>query len=232
MTAVKDMPESEKPREKALKYGVGVLSNRELLALILRSGPRGSSVLEVADKLLMLAGGLAGLPRMLRKDMTKVRGISDVKALELLACFEIAKRIAFEQLPERYCVRDSGDLKRWLRLRLGSSTQEEFLVIFLDRQKRIICAETLFRGTGDTAAVSVSEIFRRAVSLSCSAIFAVHNHPSGSLEASEADLRMTAALIEAGHIMGIEVMDHLIVSQNGVLSIREQGEASLRPYMF
>ncbi len=219
MSTVKEMPVSEKPREKAMRYGVRTLSNRELLALILRCGSKGTSVLELAEQLLQKAGGIAGLPRMESAEMRDLKGISTVKALELAACFELAARISCASLEEKTIIHDRGDLEKWLRLKFGGRMQEEFMVIYLNSLGQIISSQILFRGTIDHSLVSPREVFRHALMLSSKHIVLVHNHPCGSLTASEADLSLTARMIEAGRMMDVDVLDHLIVSQNGVLSI-------------
>ena len=228
MSKVKEMPDSERPREKALRYGIRTLSNRELLALILRCGTKGMSVLELADGLLIKAGGIAGLPRMSRADMRSLKGISDVKAVELEACFELASRISGAALEEKTVIHNRDDLEKWLRLKFGGRLQEEFMVIYLDTSNRIITSQTLFVGTLDQSFVSPREVFRHALMLSSKSIILVHNHPGGSLAASDSDLALTARMVEAGKTMDVEVLDHLIVSQNGVLSIRQDMSSFLK----
>lgn len=218
MGMISEMPASEKPREKALKYGIRTLSARELLAIVLRSGTKGCSVLETADELLKMADGISGLTRLSVQEICCIKGISKVKALELQACFEVSRRAMAEQVYDVDVVDHPEKLIRWLQADIGTSMQEKFMVVYLDNSHRILSCRTLFTGTINTASVYPREIFREALLLYSTDIMLVHNHPSGELSPSMADLNLTDRLLQAGRLMGIRVLDHLIITRSGYLS--------------
>lgn len=216
---MKQMPLSERPREKALIHGVESLSNRELLALLIRSGTAGHSALDIADELLK--NGLGALGRMSFSDLCSVRGISKVKALELLAWMQLGHRMAYERIQKRDVVNDPASLISWCQKKLGALSQEHFLVIFLNPANEVLGYKVLFTGTVDVSVVHPREVFKEALNVSSSKIMVVHNHPSGHLEPSTADLMITEHLCEAGRMLRIPVVDHLIVSQNDYFSFYE-----------
>ncbi len=218
---MKQLPVSERPREKALRYGIESLSNRELLALLIRHGTSGYSVLDIADELLK--DGLQKLPNMKMNELTAVKGIKQVKALELLSWFELSRRIASEKMMKKDVIKDPDSLIQWCILKLGSLQQEHFLAVFLNVHNEVITYKVLFTGTVDMPLVHPREVFKEAITVSCSKILVVHNHPTGHLEPSAADLQMTENLCNAGNLMKIPVIDHLIVSSTEYFSFREHG---------
>jgi DNA repair protein RadC len=220
---IKEVPPHNKPREKAMRYGVRSLSGSELIALILRSGPKGSSVLETADELLKLSKGFGGLSKMSLGEMCKVKGISKVKALELLACFEISRRAFAESTAEMDVIRNAEQVVRWLQREIGSDLQEKFMVIYLDHRNRIISSKVLFVGTINAGNVYPREIFREALLRNCTDLLLVHNHPGEDPTPSKADLALTGRLQKAGKVMGVRILDHLIVTRNRCLSLKESG---------
>lgn len=223
MQLIKDIPTFERPREKAMRYGVSQLSSRELIALLLRCGVKGQSVFDTADELLYKAGGVKGLARLPISEMVKIRGISKVKAIELHACFELATRIAYEEVLESDVMDEPLKIIRFLKLKIGSLQQETFLTLYLDHAHHIIQIESLFLGTVKQSVVSTREIFVYALQYSASKIILVHNHPSGTLYPSDADIMFTKKVIEAGKLLDIIVLDHLIITQNGYFSFQKEG---------
>lgn len=223
MKLVKDLPISERPREKALHFGVKQLSSRELLALLLRCGVKGQSALDTADILLQKAGGLKGISRMTIQDMMKIRGLSKIKALELHACLELATRIAYEDSLEDDVISSPASMIRFLKLKLGPLQQEVFYVVLLDYAHHIIHMEALFQGTQNQSSVSPKEIFQYALKYAASALMLVHNHPSGTLTPSEADILFTYRVVEGAKVLDLRILDHLIITQNRYLSFREEG---------
>ena len=143
---INDIPEKDKPREKALRYGMNVLSAKELLAVLLRNGYKGKSVLEVAEELLHKAGGIQGIPKLSIQELCSVKGIHTAKALELKACFELGRRISFETVMDENVMKHQEELVRWIQNEIGSSLQEQFMVIFLDHFNRIKAHQILFTG--------------------------------------------------------------------------------------
>lgn len=223
MAMIKEMPGSERPREKALQFGVGALSNRELLAIILRTGIKGKSVLEVVDELLRKADGLSGLEKMSRQEMCHIPGISEIKAVELLACIELNRRTLYEKASSRDVIAEPEHLVEWLQREIGPSPQEKFLAIYLDASHHILSSQTMFVGTVNMSHVYPRDVIREALRLSAVSMIIVHNHPSGSLEPSDADLHVTSLVIKSAAMMGIRVDDHLIITQNSWFSFSRAG---------
>ncbi|MBR2068113.1 MAG: DNA repair protein RadC [Solobacterium sp.] len=220
---IKEMPSQEKPREKALLYGLRSLSNRELLALILRNGIEGKSVLEVADELLQKNGGMAGIARATRQQLKSCKGVSDIKALEIMSCFEIARRSVLEPIYDTDVIANVDSLVYWLKLELGHNLQEEFMVVYLDAGLHVLNYRILFRGSLNMSAVFPREIFKEALLLNSSNIILVHNHPGGTIQPSEADRAVTNRLCEIAKLMDIHIVDHIIVSNHDYLSFAHSG---------
>ncbi len=220
---MKNIPQAERPREKGLRHGAAYLSTRELLAVLIRCGTKGQSALDTADLLLKEAGSLKGIAEMPAERIGRIRGLSRTKALELKACFELSQRMMYEDVTEGDVIRDPESLETWLRSRMGPLLQEEFMVVYLDGAHRVISAETLFVGTSYASLASPKEIYRKALEKHASCIMLVHNHPSGDLQPSEADMYLTRHVTEAGIMIEIPVLDHLIVGSTGCLSMRREG---------
>lgn len=223
MATVQELPRMERPREKAQRYGIRSLSNRELLAVILRSGIQGQSVLETADRLLMHCQGITGLARSNTKELMQIKGIREVKAIELQACFEIARRITRDGVMDKDVISSPDSLILWLQHELGSELQEQFMAVYLDAANQIVHYRVLFVGTLDSSMVFPREIFKEALLCNSSRIMLVHNHPSGVLSPSDADILMTRRIQRIGKLMEVEILDHLIVSQRDFFSFRGAG---------
>ncbi|MFI3284541.1 MAG: DNA repair protein RadC [Erysipelotrichaceae bacterium] len=215
---VKEMPEMERPREKALKYGVSCLSNRELLAILIRNGYHQHSSLAIADDLLILSDGLSKLDILNYNELTKLKGIKKVKAIELLACFELAKRLSEHRSELKDSIQSPDDLYSWLIIKLKGLQQEHFYVIFLDTKNHIITYQLIFKGTVNTSIVHPREIFKEAINHCASKIIIVHNHPSGDLTPSQPDIEVTKVIKKIGKIMEIPLVDHIIISDCGYFS--------------
>lgn len=218
-----EMPENEQPRRKAELYGIRALSTAELLAILLRTGRQGKNALETAEELLQKAGGINSLARMSLKELRQVKGVGQVKALQITAAFELSRRCAYEKTRSTDVISEPEALISWLQKEIGHSLQEEFLVVYLDHAHRIVHDQVLFKGTIDTSNVYPREVFRQALLYNSTAIMLVHNHPGGDVTPSDADLYVTARLMEAGKLFHIEVLDHLIVSGNAWFSFHREG---------
>ena len=208
------MPTDEKPREKALRYGIESVSNRELLAILLRCGYKGVSALELSDMVLKKAKGLHALCEMDIQDLTSIKGISKVKALELKACFELSKRVSSAKM---YCALEVNEpeiVSDYMNKKIGFEKQEHFVVLFLNVKNQLIKEETIFIGTLNQSVVHSREIFKAAILCSSAKIILCHNHPSSNCIPSEQDICITKKLQEVGKLVGIEVLDHIIVGKN------------------
>lgn len=219
---IREIPVELRPREKAMKDGLSSLSDRELLALFIRQGTRKFSALQVADEILKKAGSISGLNRLERDMLIKIPGISDIKAIEIMALSEMSRRMVKPNLNEIIQIDRPNSLISWLNLEVGYKRQEYFIAVYLDKQNRLIAHSILFIGTLDSSVVHPREIFKEAVKKSASRIILVHNHPSGGLEPSQSDVKTTEVLIDAGRMMGVFILDHLIVSEGAYVSIREK----------
>lgn len=211
------------PREKALKYGISSLNNNELLALILKSAYKDKNVFKMSEELIELAGGFSKLPTLTYEELIQVKGIKKAKAMELLAILEVSKRLSkFDSISERKNV-NLDDLIKYLRLKIGFKSQEEFFVIYLNGLGKIIKDETLFKGTSDRSIVGIDEIFRKALLIKARAIVIAHNHPSGDCRPSSCDIEITKQVNEAGKLMGIVLLDHIIISFDNYYSFKREG---------
>jgi len=217
------LPPDARPREKLLARGPASLADAELLALLLRTGFKGVSVLQLAQQLLDHFGGLAGLLRADVADLGAVKGLGPAKQAEIAAVLEIARRALHQQL-ERRTVFDAPDsVKQFLRLQLDGLDHEIFALLFLDAQHRLIAMEELFRGTLTQTSVYPREVVKRALAHGAAAVILAHNHPSGVAEPSRADELLTQALKNALSLIDVRVLDHFVVGGGNAVSMAERG---------
>ena len=209
------MVASERPQERLERHGADALSDREILAMILRSGPRGTDVLTLSGKIIDQAGSLTNLLRWSAEDFKTIHGIGPVKALQLLAVMSFAKRVLRED-DDKDARFDSPEVvTNYFRTLIAGLEVEKFWALCLDRKNRLLrCVEST-SGTATSSLVHPREVFREAIRLSASAIIAVHNHPSGDPAPSRADIKVTRRLREAASVVGIELLDHVILGQKG-----------------
>ena len=216
MAKIKDLPKVERPREKLEKYGPERLSNSELLAILLRTGSKGINVVELSNKILKKFS-TAGLSKASIKDLKSTFGLGLVKACEIVACFELGQRLL--QNKQSTLLLTPEDI--WKELKdIRSNKKEHFIVFFLDSRNQEIKREVISIGSLNTNLVHPREVFEPAVRNLAAQIIVAHNHPSGNPEPSEDDLIVTRRLVEAGKIMGIEVIDHIIVTKTKFLSFK------------
>lgn len=216
-------PAGEGPREKLVLRGARALSDAELLALILRTGVRGRSVVELAGDLLQRYGGLVGVMAADARQLQQEPGIGPAKYVQLQASMELARRHALEGLVDRDVLTSPRKTRRFLRYHLQEQRREVFCCLFLDSQNALIRCEDLFWGTLDGAAVYPREVVTRALQLGAAAVILAHNHPSGVAEPSQADRRITQRLQAALALVDIRVLDHLIVGRGEPFSFAEGG---------
>jgi len=218
---IHDLPKIERPREKLIKYGASRLSNTELLAIILRTGKKGESVLALANRFLRKIS-LEKFSEFSYGEFRKISGIGPVKACELLSCVELGRRI-FESkkvnISQLLSPQDVFDNLKDIRV----SKKEHFVVFFLDSRNQEIKREVISIGTINASLVHPREVFEPAVKYLAVQVILAHNHPSGDLEPSEEDLTVNKRLVEAGKLLGIEVLDHIIVTKDSFISFKEKG---------
>lgn len=220
---MQDVPKDERPRERLLKYGEGQLSNQELIAILLGSGTKNESVMDIANRLLIYFEGLKLLDEATIEEITQIRGIGVAKGVSILAALELGRRIRQYNPEDNYVVRSPKDGANYIMESMRHLNQEHLAVLFLDTKNQIIHNRTIFIGSLNSSIVHPREIFREAVKRSAASIICAHNHPSGDPTPSQEDIHVTKRLVEAGKIMGIEVLDHLIIGNRKYTSLKEKG---------
>jgi DNA repair protein RadC len=220
---IKDLPAALRPREKLLAQGAAALGDAELLALLLRTGLKGTGVLQLAQQMLDAFGGISGLLNASAADLKRVKGLGPAKRAELAAVLELARRSMARQLREQPVFDTPGRVKDYLRLRLAAHPHEVFAVLFLDAQHQLLQMDEMFRGTLTQTSVYPREVVKRALELNTAAVVLAHNHPSGAAEPSRADEFLTQTLKSALALVDVRVLDHLVVGHAEVVSFAERG---------
>lgn len=220
---LKDIPADARPREKLLASGAGALADAELIALLLRTGFKGTSVLQLAQQLLDHFGGVQGLLHAQVDDLKRIKGLGPAKRAELAAVIEIARRALAQELAHRPAFDHPTKVKDYLKLQLGKLPYEVFAVMFLDAQTRLLKFEEMFRGTLTQTSVYPREVVKRALDLHAASVVLAHNHPSGVAQPSKADEYLTLNLINALKLIDVRVLDHFVVGEGEVISFAERG---------
>jgi len=220
---IKDLPVDERPRERLAQAGEGALSTAELLAIILRTGLGGENVLAMATRLISKYNGLPGLARASFAELQAEKGLGKAKTAQIKAALELGRRMLLTSPEDRFAVRSPADVAQLLMAEMAHLEQEHFRVLYLDTRNRLMGSETVYVGSLNASHIRVGEIFRDAVKRNCAAIIVVHNHPSGDPTPSPEDVAVTRQLVEAGKLLDIELLDHLIIGQQRFVSLRERG---------
>ena len=220
---IHDLPISERPRERLQKFGVEALSAQEILALILGRGIAGESVMVTAQRLLSQFSNLKGIANASMEELSQIKGIGVAKASQIKAAFELAKRLEdYLETGSKPLVKTPDDVVTLVRSRLKGKKKEHFLALLLNTRNQLIKVSEISVGSLDTSIVHPREAFKEAITASAASVIFVHNHPSGDPEASEDDIKLTKRLAEAGEIMGIDVLDHIIISDTKHLSLKRE----------
>ena len=214
----------DQPRERFYRLGIEPLADRELLALVMRTGTRTATALHQAETLLGQCGGLEALATFSHLESRPRCGIGPAKLASLVAAVEIGRRLAERRLERGDLIRGPGDVHRHFFQRMRCLAREHFVVILLDGRNRVMTESQISQGTLTASLVHPREVFRAAIRAGAAAIVLVHNHPSGDATPSEEDVRVTARLVEAGEIVGIRVVDHVVVAEHGFHSFQENGQ--------
>ncbi len=221
---IHDLPISERPRERLQKLGVEALSAQEILALILGRGIAGESVMVTTQRLLSQFGNLKGIANASLEQLSEIKGIGIAKAAQIKAAFELASRLeGYSEAGDKPLVKTPDDVASLVRSRLKDKKKEYFLALLLDTRNQLIKVSEISIGSLDTSIVHPREVFKEVISASAASVIFVHNHPSGDPEASEDDIKLTKRLAEAGEIMGIDVLDHIIIGDKKYLSLKREG---------
>ena len=221
---LQELPSGLRPREKLLALGPKALTDAELLALLLRTGTRGTNVLELAHQLLERFQGLSGLLGTGLDDLQRVRGMGGVaKRSQLVSIMELARRAIAEQLKHRQAFESPHAVTQFLQMHLAHHPREVFAVMFLDAQHRLLHFQEMIQGTLSQASVYPREVVKLSLELGAAAVVLAHNHPSGSVEPSRADERLTLSLQSALQLVDVRVLDHIIVAPGQACSLAERG---------
>ncbi|MDM5330844.1 DNA repair protein RadC [Neobacillus sp. CF12] len=220
---IRDFPQDERPRERFIQNGPESLSNHELIAILLRTGTKDESVLQLSNRLLTNFEGLRLLKAATLEEMTEIKGIGQAKAIQVLAAVEIGRRIANLNYNDRYVIRSPEDGANYVMNDMRFLSQEHFVCLYLNTKNQVLHKQTIFIGSLNASIVHPREVFREALKRSAASIICLHNHPSGDPAPSREDIEVTKRLVECGKMIGIDVLDHLIIGENKFVSLKEKG---------
>lgn len=221
--AIREMPATERPRERLTHYGASALSTTELLAIQLRIGTRERSAVGLAELLLSHFGGLRGVSNASVEELGKVKGIGPVKAVEIMAAVELGKRLAALSPEEKPCIRSPQDVANLLMPEMRDLKKEHLKSLLLNSKNQVMHIKTVSVGILDSSLVHPREVFKDAILASSAAIIIAHNHPSGDPTPSPEDKRVTQRLHEAGQLLGIDLLDHIVIGDQRWVSLKERG---------
>ncbi len=227
--AIREVPSDERPRERLAMRGAGGLSSAELIALLWGAGARGRSAVDLAADALARHDGLTGLARATDAELVDQPGVGAAKAAQLIAAFELGRRLLADWPVARWTIRSPRDIADRLLLQMGRLEREELRVVLLNTKNVVLRVTTVYQGNVSSSLVRVGELFRDAVRLNATGLILVHNHPSGDPTPSPDDLHLTAEALAAGRLLDIDVLDHLVVGHDAWVSLRDRGVSFDRP---
>ena len=227
--AIRELPVAERPRERLALRGAGGLTSAELIGLLWGSGSRGRSAVDIASDALAGYDGLTGLARATELELAAIAGVGPAKAAQLVAAFELGRRLLADWPSGRWTVRSPRDVADRLILQMGRLEREELRVVVLDSKNHVLRIATVYQGNVSSSLVRVGELFRDAVRLNAAALILVHNHPSGDPTPSPEDVHLTAEALAAGRLLDIDLLDHLVIGHDAYVSLRDRGVAFERP---
>jgi DNA repair protein RadC len=220
---IRDMAASDRPRERLAKVGERALSASELLAIILRTGVGGENVVRLSERVLAHFGSLPGLARASITELQQVKGIGPAKAVEIKAALELGRRLIASAPEERPKVTSPADAANLLMSEMSLLEQEHLRLLLLDTRNQVLAMPTIYIGSLNTSVVRIGELFRSAIKENAAAIIVAHNHPSGDPSPSSEDVHVTRQMVEAGKLLDIDVLDHVIIGRQRYVSLKERG---------
>ena len=222
---MKRIPVMERPYEKCQRFGASALSDAELLAVVLRTGSHGENVIGLAQRILYRSGedGILGLHRFSMEQLVKIRGIGKVKAIQLICILELARRLSKASVSESLSFTSPASIAEYYMEDLRHESQEVMKLIMINSKGRLISETEISKGTVNASLITPREIFIEALLRQAVAVVAMHNHPSGDPTPSSEDILLTKRIKEAGSIIGVELLDHIIIGNNCYVSLREKG---------
>jgi len=220
---IADLHVSDRPRERLEALGPQALTNAELIAILLRVGVKGESAVDVAQRLLTKLGGLRGLHRVAFKELKFQRGMGEAKASQIKAAIELGRRLTLESPEEKLAINSPADAAALVQYDMSALEQEHLRVILLDRRNRVLEIVEVYKGSVNSSQVRVGELFKEAIRTNSSAIIVTHNHPSGDPTPSPDDVAVTRAIVQAGKLLDIDVLDHLVIGSGKWVSLKEKG---------
>lgn len=220
---IKDLKEEERPRERLAKLGPQSLTTAELLAILLRVGMVGETAVQVGQRLLQTFGGISGIHRASFDELSSQKGIKLAKAAQIKAAIELGRRLVLESPEERPIVHSPADAAELVQYEMRALEQEELRVLLLDTRNHVQHIETVYRGSVNSSQVRVAEIFKAAIRRNATNLIVVHNHPSGDPTPSPDDIAITRAILQAGELLDIKLLDHIIIGSGRIVSLKERG---------
>jgi DNA repair protein RadC len=220
---IRDLPSDERPRERLMAVGERAVSTGELLAIVLRTGSGGESVVRLAERLLTRFRDLAGLAQATLEELQEVNGVGPAKAVEIKAALELGRRLTAVNPQEKPRITTPGDAANLLMSEMALLDQEHLRVILLDTRNQVLDIPTIYIGSLNTSVVRIAELFRPAIRRNAAAIIVVHNHPSGDPSPSAEDIRVTREIQKAGKLLSIELLDHVVIGHQRFVSLKERG---------
>ena len=224
--SVKEWPESERPREKLAQHGAHALSTAELLAIVLRTGTMREDVVTLSQRLLVQKGGIVGLANASLPELTAEHGLGLAKGAQLKAALELGKRLRImldDTSAARVQVRSPDDVANLLMIEMELLPQEVMRTVLLNTKNHVVASPVIYQGSANAAVVRVGEVFREAIRHNAVALILVHNHPSGDPTPSPEDVSVTREIVQAGKLLDVEVLDHLVIGQGRYVSLKQKG---------
>lgn len=220
---IQDLHESDRPRERLANLGPQALTNAELLAILLRVGVAGESAVQVGQRLLQKFSGLGGLHRAPFRDLMSQRGLGEAKAAQIKAAIELGRRLSLESPDERPMINSPADAAALVQYDMSALEQEHLRVVLLDRRNRVLETAEVYKGSVNSSQIRIGEVFKEAIRKNASALIVIHNHPSGDPTPSPDDVAVTRAIVQAGKLLDVDVLDHLVIGHGRWISLKERG---------